>query len=202
MKRLWTEEVVDFAGEHFTLEGASLGIRPVQSPHPPIVIAASGDKMVKRAARIGDALSLHGHSTLATLRRQIALYREALAAAGKSYPPKHFSLGKELYIAKDRESALRESLPYIGAKYAAYASWGQDHVLPEGESFKGPIESLLEDRFIIGGPRDVVEQIARHQEAIGPSKLSLRIHYPGMPQRQVRAALELMGERVIPEFSD
>ena len=139
---------------------------------------------------------------MATLSRQITLYREALAAAGKPYPPEHFSLGKELYIAKDKESALRESLPYIGAKYAAYASCGQDHVLPEGESFQRPIESLLEDRFIIGDPDDVVEEIARHREAIGPSKLSLRIHYPGMPQRQVRAALELMGERVIPEFRD
>lgn len=80
--------------------------------------------MVKRVAQIGDVLSLHGHSTLATLSRQITLYREALLAAGKSYPPKHVSLGKEVYIAKDKESALREPLRYIGAKYAAYASLG------------------------------------------------------------------------------
>src|SRR5215470_11856643 len=38
VRRLWTEDVVDMVGSHFTLEGASLGSRPLQRPHPPIWI--------------------------------------------------------------------------------------------------------------------------------------------------------------------
>jgi len=40
------------------------------------------------------------------------------------------------------DTALREALPYIGVKYEAYAQWGQDNVLPSGETFRVPIEQL------------------------------------------------------------
>src|SRR3989442_6642998 len=32
IKRLWTEDVVDMTGSHFTLQDAALGSRPVQKP--------------------------------------------------------------------------------------------------------------------------------------------------------------------------
>jgi hypothetical protein len=84
--------------------------------------------MTTRAFRvfIGDAWAIVGHTTLATLERQVALYREALATKGKPFPPPRFSLVKELYVASDMDTALREALPYIAARYAAYAQWGQD----------------------------------------------------------------------------
>ncbi len=40
-KRLWTEDVVSYAGRHFRLTDAALTLKPVQRPHPPIRIAAS-----------------------------------------------------------------------------------------------------------------------------------------------------------------
>jgi alkanesulfonate monooxygenase SsuD/methylene tetrahydromethanopterin reductase-like flavin-dependent oxidoreductase (luciferase family) len=42
LKQLWTEEHVTFAGQVFQLEDVSLGYRPRQRPHPPIVIACGG----------------------------------------------------------------------------------------------------------------------------------------------------------------
>jgi alkanesulfonate monooxygenase SsuD/methylene tetrahydromethanopterin reductase-like flavin-dependent oxidoreductase (luciferase family) len=42
LKRLWTEETVTFSGQIFRFEQVSLGYRPLQSPHPPIVIACGG----------------------------------------------------------------------------------------------------------------------------------------------------------------
>jgi alkanesulfonate monooxygenase SsuD/methylene tetrahydromethanopterin reductase-like flavin-dependent oxidoreductase (luciferase family) len=42
LKRLWTEDKVTFAGQIFHVEQVSLGYRPLQSPHPPIVIACGG----------------------------------------------------------------------------------------------------------------------------------------------------------------
>jgi len=107
VRRLWTEERVTFHGEHFHLEDVGLTMRPRQKPRPPIVVAASNDKMVRRVARIGDAWAIAGHATLATLERQVALYRTALEAEGKPFPPPLFSLGKELYIARDMDTALR-----------------------------------------------------------------------------------------------
>jgi len=42
LKRLWTEDAVTFSGEVFHLDDVSLGYRPAQRPHPPLVIACGG----------------------------------------------------------------------------------------------------------------------------------------------------------------
>ena len=201
VRRLWTEERVTFHGEHFHLEDVGLTMRPRQKPRPPIVVAASNDKMVRRVARIGDAWAIAGHATLATLERQVALYRAALEAEGKPFPPPLFSLGKELYIARDMDTALREALPYLATKYEAYAQWGQDNVLPAGETFRLPIEQLRQDRFIVGDPAYCIEQIARHQERLDIQQMGFRLHWPGMPHQRVMQAIELLGERVLPHFA-
>jgi alkanesulfonate monooxygenase SsuD/methylene tetrahydromethanopterin reductase-like flavin-dependent oxidoreductase (luciferase family) len=201
VKRLWTEERVTFHGKEFHLEDVSLTMRPVQRPRPPIVVAASNDKMVQRVARIADAWTIAGHATLATLERQVGLYRAALEAEGKPFPPPRFGLGKELYIARDMDTALREALPYLATKYEAYAQWGQDSVLPTGETFHLPIEQLRQDRFIVGDPAYCIEQIARHQERLGIQQMGFRLHWPGMPHERVMRAIQLLGEHVLPRFA-
>ena len=42
--RLWTEERVDFHGEHYTLENAPGLPKPVQQPHPPLIVGGSGTR--------------------------------------------------------------------------------------------------------------------------------------------------------------
>ena len=74
--------------------------------------------------------------------------------------------------------------------------WGQDQVLPAGESFQGPIESLIDERFIISSVDDCIEEIARHRNLFGANELSFRIHFPGMPQHQVLAVIERLGTRL------
>ena len=199
IKRLWTEDRVTFRGEHFRVEEVSIAIRPVQAPRPPILVAATGDRMVRRAATLADAWSAFGHGTLDTLVRQTALYREALADAGKPFPPERFRVSKELYVAATREQAQAECFPYIRTKYDAYRDWGQDTVLPPGESFEGSMAELTSGRFIIGSPDDCLEAIAEHHALLGFRDFCFRLHYPGMSHAQVMRALGLFAERVLPE---
>ena len=199
IRRLWIEDRVTFRGEHFRVEDVSIAIRPVQTPRPPILVAATGDRMVRRAAALADAWSAFGHGTLDTLVRQTALYREALADAGKPFPPERFRVSKELYVAATREQARAECFPYIRAKYDAYRDWGQDTVLPPGESFEGSMAELTSGRFIIGSPDDCLEAIAEHHALLGFRDFCFRLHYPGMPHAQVMRALGLFAERVLPE---
>lgn len=56
MKRLMTQDDVSFAGEHFTLHRATYRPRPVQRPHPPLWIGASGEhRMLPLVGRVADA---------------------------------------------------------------------------------------------------------------------------------------------------
>jgi F420-dependent oxidoreductase-like protein len=45
---LLSETTTDFAGEHYKLKGAYCEPKPVQQPHPPIVIGGSGEKRTLR----------------------------------------------------------------------------------------------------------------------------------------------------------
>ena len=127
-RRLWSEPEVTHEGRHFRLHRAVLSLKPVQRPHPPVWIAASGDPAVERAARHGDAWLINPHASLPTLERQMALYRRTLQAAGRPFPSDAPIL-KEVHIAGTRRAALDESTPYLVPKYRAYADWGLDKPL-------------------------------------------------------------------------
>ena len=57
LKRLWTEERVDHTGPHYQIRGATVLPRPVQRPHPPILLGASRPAMLRLAGRHADILS-------------------------------------------------------------------------------------------------------------------------------------------------
>src|SRR3954470_2069160 len=53
--RLWSEERVDFKGRHYTLEDAPAQPKPVQRPHPPLIVGGSGGRgTVEPALRFAD----------------------------------------------------------------------------------------------------------------------------------------------------
>ena len=83
-------------------------------------------------------------------------------------------------------------------QYAAYAAWGQDKALPGNESFSVPYQDLARDRFLLGSPDDVVQEMLRYQDELGVNYLIFRMQWPGMPQEQALRQIELMGKEVIP----
>ena len=87
IKRLWTEDFVTMTGSHFALDGANCTVKPVQKPMPPIWIGANADIGIRRAARMADAWFINPHNTLATLDKQMALYRAELDRCATRSPP-------------------------------------------------------------------------------------------------------------------
>ena len=86
VERLWTEDRVSYEGPGCRLDNVHMNIRPVQTPRPPIWMAANNDPAVKRAARMADAWLINPHATSDTIRRQMVGYRAELEAAGKDTP--------------------------------------------------------------------------------------------------------------------
>jgi F420-dependent oxidoreductase-like protein len=63
IRRLWTEESVSFSGRFFTLTDALCEPKPVQRPHPPIVIGGSKPKMLRVIARHADEWNMPSHGS-------------------------------------------------------------------------------------------------------------------------------------------
>ncbi len=51
---LLSQEVTSFAGRYYQVEGSVMQPRPVQSPRPPLIVAALGPRMLQLAARHAD----------------------------------------------------------------------------------------------------------------------------------------------------
>ena len=147
-------------GSHFELDHATCPVKPLQKPTPPIWIGANADVAIRRAARIGDCWYINPHNTLATIERQMDLYKRALDEYGKPFPAE-VPMRREVFVAPTRAEAIRLAQPYLEEKYKAYRAWGQDKVMPEGDDFDHEFDELLEDRFLLGSPAEVAEQMIR-----------------------------------------
>jgi alkanesulfonate monooxygenase SsuD/methylene tetrahydromethanopterin reductase-like flavin-dependent oxidoreductase (luciferase family) len=199
IKRLWTEESVDFRGNHFNFQGLKLVTKPVQKPHPPIWMAASSDKAIQRAAAMGDTWLISPHVSLSTLRSQVALFHQSRTLVGLPAADE-LPLMRELLISEDRTTALQEARPYLEQKYKTYVKWGQDKAMPTGEGFEMPFDDLVRDRFIVGTPADCVQQIARYRQQLGVTHMIFRLQWPGMEQAKVLRSIKLLSREVIPHF--
>jgi alkanesulfonate monooxygenase SsuD/methylene tetrahydromethanopterin reductase-like flavin-dependent oxidoreductase (luciferase family) len=197
VRRLWTEDVVDMVGSHFTLAGASASPRPVQKPHPPIWIGANADAAIRRAARLGDCWYVNPHNRVGTIVRQVEVYKRALDEYGKPFPAE-FPARREVFVAKSRAEAIRLCAPYLGAKYEAYRQWGQDRAMPEDDTLAADFDELVRDRFLLGSPDEVAEQMLALHRATGVNHLIMSVQWPGMPQSLALDELHMLAEEVFP----
>ncbi|MFB6165032.1 MAG: LLM class flavin-dependent oxidoreductase [Haloarculaceae archaeon] len=196
IKRLWTEESVSYDGKHFTLEDASIRPQPVQSPRPPIWAGASNESSVRRAARMTDGF-LGAHVPFELAERQIADYRDERAKTDEG--PGEVGLIREAFVAETTEKAeelVRE--PLMG-KYESYSNWGQDDVIG-GDDFDSPWEKLRHQRFLVGTPAEILEDIERYQEAMELDNIVIRTQFPGLDPEAVHGSIQLFGDEVVPHL--
>jgi alkanesulfonate monooxygenase SsuD/methylene tetrahydromethanopterin reductase-like flavin-dependent oxidoreductase (luciferase family) len=105
----------------------------------------------------------------------------------------------EVACAPDEDTAIRRAAPYLLAKYAAYLSWGIPGItLEPGAPPEAQLRQLAVDRFAIGSPAQVVDALLAQYRA-GVTHLTMRLSWPGMPQDDVLAGIELLGRAVLPE---
>jgi alkanesulfonate monooxygenase SsuD/methylene tetrahydromethanopterin reductase-like flavin-dependent oxidoreductase (luciferase family) len=197
VRRLWTEDGVSFENEICKLTNVTLTCRPVQTPHPPIWIAANSDAAVRRAARLGDSLFVNPHATMPVIAGQMALYRAELARHGKAFPTVLPYL-REIYCAKSKLTAVEIAGRYLAEKYRTYAHCGQDRVLPGQDSFRQSLEALSQDRFVLGSPEDCWEALRPCWESVGANFLIFRTHWSGMPVAWALASMRLISDELLP----
>ena len=198
VRRLWTEDFVSMKGSHFELDGANCTVKPLQKPTPPVWIGANADVAIRRAARLGDCWYINPHSTLSTIERQIGIYKRALDDAGKAFP-RELPMRREVFVAPTRAEAIRRAQPYLEEKYKAYRAWGQDKVMPAGDDFDHGFAELLEDRFLLGSPSEVAEQMVRLNRRLGVNHIVASLHWPGMPNSLALEQLQILAEEVMPQ---
>ena len=85
MKEIWTQEEPEFHGEYVDFDKIWSYPKPVQQPHPPILMGGDGPTTFDRVVEFADGwIPIGGRGdTGVTLDQKIAILRERLAEAGR-----------------------------------------------------------------------------------------------------------------------
>jgi probable F420-dependent oxidoreductase len=85
MKALWTQDDPAYAGKTFSVEGVRFNPKPIQKPHPPIVVGGTSDLAIKRAVRYGDGWYAVARS-MDEARELLAKLEQQRRAGGRDKP--------------------------------------------------------------------------------------------------------------------
>ena len=202
VRRLWTEAQVDFSGTHYAFEGLTLALKPRQSPRPPLWFGGSVARAVERVAELadtglGDTWVASSHLVSDVIVEQARVFREKLDALEKT-PPADFPVLRNIVVAPDRETAIREAGPYLEASYRLFGRWGLFTDVVGAGKEQLDLPELLAGRVIIGAPEDCAEELAELARATGCTRLIARVQWMGMEQRIVLRTIELLANAVLP----
>jgi F420-dependent oxidoreductase-like protein len=173
VRRMWTEEPASYFGEHFHIEDAYCRPRPVQQPHPPVLVGGTGERVLLRiVAEHADIWNNLGwaHGQLAqkaeVLRRHCDTVKRDFAA---------------IEISQQTVAAIAET--------EAEAKRATDAVLNEVAFLAGG-----RDLIIAGTPQQCIERV---QKSVAMGATSFVLSFGRNPSLE---ALELFAEQVIPAF--
>jgi len=144
--RLWTEEHVDFHGTHYTLENAPGLPKPVQQPHPPILVGGSGKSgTVEPALRFADEYNAPfvAPDEAAAIRARVpslrfsvmtgcvigATHDDALERARLLYGRVQRDIDFDTWLERYRERAIVGSADEVAARLREYEAAGCDRVM-------------------------------------------------------------------------
>jgi F420-dependent oxidoreductase-like protein len=106
---MWSEKRTNFHGRYFHAEDAILEPKPVQKPHPPVMIAGGGEQLTLRAvARLGDLCNIGGDveatkHKLAVLRRHCDDAKRDFASIEKTHNNSWLVARTDAALAAKRE---------------------------------------------------------------------------------------------------
>jgi probable F420-dependent oxidoreductase len=83
LRRLWTEPVIDHDGEFYRIPRMRMDPKPVQHPHPPILLGAGAPAALRRAGRLCDGWVSSSRADLRALGESVAVVRQAAERAGR-----------------------------------------------------------------------------------------------------------------------
>ena len=177
IRRLWSEERVDFEGRFYRTERATIYDRPEQPV--PIYVAASGPLAAKLAGRAGDGF-------ICTSGKAPALYEELLASvaagaeqAGRDPAALRRMIEIKVSYDRDRERALANTHWWAALALAPEQKEGVEDPI-EMERLADANLDRAHTRFICSSdPAEVAEAIGRYT-ALGFDELVM--HGPGGDQ--------------------
>jgi natural product biosynthesis luciferase-like monooxygenase protein len=211
----WTEGRVNFKGAHFNIADRPVRPKPLQTPHPPIWMAAISDESFETAGKNGFNLlcsMIYGFKS-ESAAKLIKLYRGALKASGHDPAAGQVGALCMVYCAETTAQARQD----FGGSVLWYFRTIANYVAPpagqppvEGYEAYAHIryaartvqwDELLNSKAVIcGNPEECVRQIEEMRDKYGFTQMLCWTRLAGLDHRKVTRSMELMQKHVMPHL--
>jgi F420-dependent oxidoreductase-like protein len=171
VKAMWTQPDVSYSGTYYELDGAQCDPKPLQQPHPPILIGGGGEQLTLRVvARHADAANFGGKPHEWAHKAEVL--QGHCSAVGRDYDEIQKTWSPEVFV-RETEAEVQAA--------GSRSFWGE------------PVESWTAGN-LVGTPEQVAEKVQAYVD------LGCTGFYPWCSDYPDTTTLRLFAEQVIPAF--
>lgn len=171
VRSMWTEPETTYDGRYYQLRRANCDPKPVQRPHPPVLIGGGGEQLTLRVvARLADRSNFGGKPH--EFAHKCEVLKQHCKEVGRDYDEIEKTMSGEVFVRQ-----TEAELVAAGSK----SLWGE------------PLESWREGN-LVGTPDQVAEKIQRYVELGCTSFMPWCSDYPS------DETVRLLAAKVIPQF--
>src|SRR5262245_26943987 len=213
LKRAWTQQRFTFEGEYYRFRNITLVPRPLQSPHPPLRIAATSPDTYPAIGAMGLPIFVAVRlGTIEELGPNIAAYRAAYRAAGHAGEGRVY-LRVPIYVGETEATARAEPEQSIMQFYRTLGQQIEDSATRAGaraieqRAERGQAlqtvtyDAALRDKVIVGTPDKVAARLEDLIRKLGLNGVLAELNCGGLiANDKVMRSLQLMCEEVAPRF--
>ncbi|MFM5923493.1 MAG: LLM class flavin-dependent oxidoreductase [Novosphingobium sp.] len=187
--------------------------KPLQQPHPPIVVTAvapHSQGITAAAVRGWDPLSAHFVPTW-IVKSHWPKYVEGCEQGGRVADPANWRVAKSIFVSEDMETARRYATEASGPYHNYYRSVvtklvgnGRANVFKKDPSMPDSavtVESVIDQVVIWGTPDKVADEILAYRDEIGDFGTLLYAGHDWVDRDLAIRSVELMAERVMPRVN-
>jgi probable F420-dependent oxidoreductase len=157
IKGLMTGEPFSFDGTHYTIDKLSGTPRPVQQPHPPILIGAGAKRMLSFAAREADIISVNFDLSAGAVGPDVVVTGTADLTSGK------------IDLIRSAAGARFDEIELSFTVFMAALHENREQLAEMvAGSFGQPPELVLESpHFLAGTEEQIIDQLQERRERFG-----------------------------------
>ena len=142
MKAIWTQEQASYHGRYVDFDPIWAHPKPLQQPHPPILVGGNGEKVCDRVLAYGDGWMPNAMPDADALQRRIREFHERARAEGRD------RLGVTLYAAPAKAPAIDG---YERAGVGRYVFLMQSTAREEAERRLDRLDGVIDEYRRAGG---------------------------------------------------
>ena len=171
VKRMWTEPTATFKGEHFEVNRAYCDPKPLQQPHPPVLIGGGGEQLTLRVvAKHANCSNFGGNPD--QFAHKVEVLKSHCASVGRDFDEIQLTWSPEVFIRPTEDDV---------SSSGSRSQWGE------------PAESWRAGN-LVGTPEQVSEKLQAYVD------LGLAGVMPWCSDYPDTTTMELLARDVMPNF--